>query len=73
MKKIIVVMAALLLMMSTAAFADSISVVSVVGNTVTFQVQNTGAANRLPLGVDEAPLREIDALVAAWAVRLRVR
>jgi PEP-CTERM motif len=43
MKKLLVLTAVMLLMMSTAAFADSISVVSVVGNTVTFQVQNTGS------------------------------
>jgi hypothetical protein len=45
MKKFLVLTAVMLMMMSTAAFADSVSVVSVVGNTVTFQVQNTGAAN----------------------------
>jgi opacity protein-like surface antigen len=41
MKKLLVVMAVMLLMMSAAAFADTVQVLSIVGNTVTFQVQNT--------------------------------
>jgi hypothetical protein len=42
MKKLFVVMAAMLLMMSTAAFADSVQVTGISGNTVTFTVTNTG-------------------------------
>ena len=42
MKKLFIVLAAMLILMSTAAFADSVTVTSIVGNTVTFSVTNTG-------------------------------
>jgi hypothetical protein len=42
MKRLFVVMAAMLLMMSTAAFADSVQITGISGNTVTFTVTNTG-------------------------------
>lgn len=40
MKKLLILTAVMLLMASTAAFADSVTVTSIVGNTVTFSVIN---------------------------------
>jgi len=42
MKKFIVVLAVMLMMMSAAAFADTVEVTGISGNTVTFTVTNTG-------------------------------
>lgn len=41
MKKLFIVLAAMLILTSAVAFADAVQVQSIVGNTVTFQVQNT--------------------------------